>query len=187
MEKKTTSKLGRQDWLTIGLKALIEKGVNAVRVDPLAKKLNVTRGSFYWHFTTRDDLLEAILQEWETLNTKRVIEQIEAIGNDPDAKLMALLEVAAQDDNRLEKAVRVWAANDVKAAVATARIDQQRLDYLQNLFLQLGFSATDARVRAQVVYSFRLGWFIMPSSKYSEERLEEIGLVYKIVTQANPS
>jgi AcrR family transcriptional regulator len=166
------------------LQALIEKGIEAVRVEPLAKLLNVTRGGFYWHFKNRDDFLEAMSQEWEMLNTKRVIEQVETIDGNPSAKLLNLFEIAAQDD-RFEKAMRVWAANDARAAEAIARVDQQRLNYLQTLFLQLGFSEIDAKVRAQITYSVRLGWFVMAFSSQSADRLTEIQLVHKILTQTN--
>lgn len=185
MEKEPALKLGRQDWLTIGIQTLVEKGIEAVRIDPLAKLLNVTRGSFYWHFKNRDDLLAAILHEWETSNTKNVIEQIEGLHGSPSSKLLSLFEIAAEDDDRLEKAVRVWSANDTRAAAASARVDRQRLDYLQNLFLQLGFSEIDAKVRAQIVYSVRLGWFVMASSSQPTERLTEIRLVHTILTQTN--
>ncbi len=183
MEQEIGSKLGRQDWLTIGIKTLVEKGIEAVRVDPLAKLLNVTRGSFYWHFKNRDELLAEILQEWEARNTHSVIEQIEGLDSTPSDKLLSLFETAAEDDDCLEKAVRVWSVNDVNAAVAIKRVDQQRLEYLQNLFLQLGFSEIDAKVRAQIVYSVRLGWFVMASSGNRAERLTEIRLVHAILTQ----
>jgi AcrR family transcriptional regulator len=185
MEKESTSKLGRQDWLNIGIQTLIEKGIEAVRVEPLAKLLNVTRGSFYWHFKNRDDLLEEILNEWEARNTKNIIQQIEGLNSSPSAKLLSLLEIAAKDDNLLEKAIRVWSVNDARAVGAITRIDQQRLDYLQNLFVQLGFSQIDSKVRAQIAYSVRLGWFVMASSGYASERLTEIRLVHAILTQTN--
>jgi AcrR family transcriptional regulator len=185
MEKEIASKLGRQDWLAIGIQALIEKGIEAVRVDPLAKLLNVTRGSFYWHFKNRDDLLEEILSEWEARNTQSIIEQIEGLNSSPIVKLLNLLEIAAKDDNLLERAVRVWSFNDARAAAAIAHVDKQRLDYLQNLFLQLGFSEIDSKVRAQIAYSVRLGWFVMASSSYAAERLTEIRLVHAILTQTN--
>jgi len=185
MEKESTSKLGRQDWLNIGIQTLIEKGIEAVRVDPLAKLLNVTRGSFYWHFKNRDDLLKEILNEWEARNTKNIIKQIEGLNSSPSAKLLSLLEIAAKDDNLLEKAIRVWSVNDARAVGAITRIDQQRLDYLQNLFVQLGFSQIDSKVRAQIAYSVRLGWFVMASSGYASERLTEISLVHAILTQTN--
>jgi AcrR family transcriptional regulator len=185
MEKELVSKLGRQDWLTIGIQILIEKGIEAVKIDPLAKLLNVTRGSFYWHFKNRDDLLAEILREWETLNTKSVIAQIEELDSSPNSKLLSLLEIAAQDDNRLEKAIRTWSVNDSRAETAINQVDRQRLDYLQKLFLQLGFSEIDAKVRAQIVYSVRLGWFVMALPSHSTERLAEIRLVHHILTQPN--
>jgi AcrR family transcriptional regulator len=181
--EESVSKLGRQDWLAIALQTLIESGVEAVRVEPIAKLLNVTRGSFYWHFKNRDELLLSILQEWETQGTESIIQEIETGGEDPSAKLLNLFEVAARDDDRLEKAVRIWAANDHKAAEAIARIDQRRLTYLQDLFSQLGYRATEAKVRARVAYSFRLGWFIMSSASDPTSRLNEIRLVHKILTQ----
>lgn len=184
MGKTATPKLGRQDWLNIGLQTFIERGIEAVRVEPLAKSLNVTRGSFYWHFKNRDDFLEAISQEWEMLNTKHVIEQVETIYGNPSAKLLNLFEIAGQDD-RLEKAMRVWAANDAKVSEVIACVDQQRLSYLQTLFLQLGFSEIDAKVRAQIAYSIRLSWFVMASSSHSADRLTEIRLVHKILTQTD--
>ncbi len=181
MEKEAGAKLGRQDWLAIGLKTLEGSGIEAVRVEPLAKLLKVTRGSFYWHFKNRDDLLEAILQEWEIRNTESIIQEVEAVDPDPGKKLLNLFEIAARDDNYLEKAVRIWGVHDARALAAIRRVDQRRLDYLQNLFLQFGFSNTEAKVRARIVYSVRLGWFMIESS--TEERLTEIRLVYKTLTQ----
>jgi AcrR family transcriptional regulator len=187
MEKHSDSKLGRQDWLAIGIQVLIEKGVEAVKIDPLAKLLNVTRGSFYWHFKDRNALLEAILREWEARNTKHIIAQVEELESSPSSKLMSLFEIAAQDDNRFEKAIRTWSDNDSRAFAVIEQVDRQRLDYLQDLFLQLGFSETDAKVRAQIVYSVRLGWFVMGLPNQVTERLTEIRLVHTILTQPSRS
>jgi AcrR family transcriptional regulator len=187
MEREVTPKLGRQDWLAMGIQILIEKGAEAVKIDPLAKLLNVTRGSFYWHFKDRNDLLEAILNEWETQNTKSVIVQVEELGSSPSSKLLNLFEIAAQNDNRFEKAIRIWSDNDPRATAVIEQVDRQRLEYLQDLFLQLGFSETDARVRAQIIYSVRLGWFVMALPSQSTERLTEIRLVHAILTQTNRS
>jgi AcrR family transcriptional regulator len=185
MEPMATAKLGRQDWLAIGIKILIDQGIESVRVDPLAKLLKVTRGSFYWHFKNRDELLEGILLEWETRNTQSVIDRLEGLDSDPNTKLLSLIAIAAADDNRLEKAVRVWSFSDTRAAAAIAQADRQRLDYLERLFSQLGFSAIDAKVRAQVVYSIRLGWFVMAAATDPADRLTEINLVHHILTRFN--
>jgi len=69
------------------------------------------------------------------------IKQVEEIGGDASAKLFNLFQLAYEDDGQLEKAMRTWAASDARAAAAIAWIDQRRLDYLQDLFLQIGFPA----------------------------------------------
>lgn len=176
-------RLGRQDWLNAALSVFVEKGIEAVKVDSLAKSLKITRGSFYWHFKNLDDLLEAILLEWQAVMTESIIQTVEKKGGDPDRKLLNLFEIAAQTDDRLEKAMRAWAITDPRAEAAIAQVDRQRLDYLQSLFMQIGFSQTDAEVRARVAYSVRLGWFSMAIPSSSAKRLAEIRLIHAILTR----
>jgi AcrR family transcriptional regulator len=183
MEKEIASKLGRQDWVNAALDIFIEKGIEAVKIDVIAKSLQITRGSFYWHFKNLEDLLAAIIQEWQAANTEDVMQKVETAGGEPSHRLLYLLEIAAQDDDRLEQAMRIWAIHDARATAAIERIDRQRLEYLESLFLQIGFSKTDAEVRARVVYSVRLGWFMMASPIKPLKRLTEIHLVHNILTQ----
>jgi AcrR family transcriptional regulator len=178
-------KLGRQDWVRAALETFMEKGIEAVKVDVLAKSLKITRGSFYWHFKNLDDLLAAIIQEWQAVNTANVMQQVETIGGTPSEQLLHLVEIAAKDDDRLEKAMRIWAIHDTRAMTSIERVDRQRLDYLQHLFLQIGFSQTDAELRAQVTYSVKLGWVVMAPPRKLSERLAEIRFIHKILTQVN--
>jgi AcrR family transcriptional regulator len=186
MVRETTrkpKKLSRQDWVTIGLQILISSGIEAVRVEPLAKLLKVSRGSFYWHFKNRNELLEAILKEWETSNTLNVIKIIESAEVKPEDKLLSLFEIAAQDDDKLEKAVRIWAMHDVNAAAVLSRVDRRRLEYLQSLFLLLNFQRKDAEICARIIYYVRIGWFMMGSPVEPMKRLLEVRLIHKILTQ----
>jgi AcrR family transcriptional regulator len=187
MEARATPKLSRQDWLQIASDVLIGSGIEAVRVEPLAKLLKVTRGSFYWHFNDRDELLETILQEWEALNTSDIIDRVEAMAGSPQQKLLNLFEIAAQMDDRLEKAIRIWGVNDERAAVAIARIDQRRLDYLQTLFRQAGYARKDAKMRAQIAYTVRLGWFMMIPPAKTSERIAEIRFLHQVLIQNSNS
>jgi AcrR family transcriptional regulator len=184
METEEIVKLRRQDWTVLALKVLAESGIEAVRVEPLAKLMNVTKGSFYWHFKNREDLFDAMLQEWEIRETDDIIKQVEAAGGDASAKLLNLMELVAQDDCQLEKAMRIWAANDEKAKQALARIDQRRLDYLQDLFLQIGFSTVEAKARARLNYYTWIGEFtlgFLPTSQ--TERIAEVRLYHAILVQ----
>jgi AcrR family transcriptional regulator len=187
MEEGKLSKLGREDWIRMGTKILIERGIEAVKIDPIAKQLNVTRGSFYWHFKNRDDLLLAILREWETHRTKDVMVQLEAMICSPSAKLFKLLDLVAQGDTQLEKAIRLWALKDARVARLIEHVDRQQLDYFKNLFLQIGFPELEAKSRAQVVYAIRLAWFVMAVSDDSLALSIEVELIHRLLTQGNPT
>jgi AcrR family transcriptional regulator len=178
-------KLGRQDWVQAALETLMEKGIEAVKVDVLAKSLKITRGSFYWHFKNLDDLLVAIIQEWQAIDTEAAIQQVEKIGGTSSHQLLHLFEIAAKDDDRLEKAMRIWAIHDDRAMASIERVDKQRLEYLQNLFLKIGFSQTDAALRAQVVYSIKLGWVVIAPPRKQSERLAQMRLIHQMLTQLN--
>ncbi|NJO75569.1 MAG: TetR/AcrR family transcriptional regulator [Leptolyngbyaceae cyanobacterium RM1_406_9] len=184
MEKKSEpSNLTRQDWIDQGLKTLAETGVETVRVEPLAKLLGVTKGSFYWHFKNREDLLEAVLQEWVKRQTNSVIERVEAMGIDAATKLLHLFELAVQDDGRAENAIRAWATIDFKITAVLAEVDQRRLNYTKDLFLQVGFAPFEAMVRARMVYYALVGEFTIGARSNQAERLAEIRLQHKILTQ----
>jgi AcrR family transcriptional regulator len=182
MVKKEIAKLAKQDWIERGLKVLAEQGIEAVRVEPLAKLLHVTKGSFYWHFKNRDDLLAALLQEWVSRETDRIIEQTEAGGGDANQKLLRLLELAVRDNGQVENAVRGWATSDARVAAILAEVDQRRLDYTQTLFLQVGFTPFEAIVRARMAYYSLIGEFTIGTARSLEERLAEARLRHAILT-----
>jgi AcrR family transcriptional regulator len=183
VKKNEVSRLGQQDWINLGLKVLAESGVEAVRVEPLAKLLNVTKGSFYWHFKNREELLEVILQEWVNRETESIIRQVEAAGGDASAKLLLLFELAIQDDGQVENAIRAWATNDFRVAAILDQVDQRRFDYTKNLFLKVGFAPFEAIVRARMVYYSLVGEFVLGTQTNRAERLAEMHLQHLILTR----
>ncbi|NER23906.1 MAG: TetR/AcrR family transcriptional regulator [Symploca sp. SIO1C2] len=183
VKKNQVSNLTRQDWIEQGLKTLAETGVETVRVEPLAKVMGVTKGSFYWHFKNREDFLEAILQEWVNWQTNSIIEQVEALGGDATTKLLYLFELAIQDDGRAENAIRAWATSNSKITTVLAQVDQRRLNYTKDLFLQVGFAPFEAMVRARMVYYALVGEFTIGTRSDQTERLAEIRLQHAILTQ----
>lgn len=187
VKRKEGSKLTRQDWIDQSLRTLSESGVDAVRVEPLAKLMGVTKGSFYWHFKNREELLTAIFRAWITLQTSGIIEQVEAKGGDAIAKLLYLFELAVEDDGKVENSIRAWATNDAKIAPALAEVDQRRLDYTRDLFLQAGFDSFDAIVRARMAYYTLVGEFTIGTRSNQAERLTEIRLQHAILTSQSTS
>ena len=182
-KRNDASNLTRQDWIRQGLQILAKSGVEAVRVEPLAKLMGVTKGSFYWHFKNRGNLLEAVFQAWMKRQTYGIIEQVEELGSDATNKLLYLFELAVQDDGQVENAIRAWATHDAKIATLLAQVDQRRLDYTKDLFLQIGFAPAEALVRARMVYYALVGEFTIGTRSDQAERLAEIRLQHAILTQ----
>lgn len=151
--------LSKADWIQAALDALARGGVAAVRVDVLAKRLGITRGSFYWHFADRDALLAAVLEEWEAATTAGVIQRLEKVSS-PRERLRAILQGAyftTESANRIEPALAADAGHPIVAPVLR-RVTTARLGFLIELFTDLGLDPATARQRALYSYSAFLGW-----------------------------
>lgn len=149
-----TEPLSADDWIREGLKALTKSGFTALKADPLAKAMGVSRGSFYWHFTDLGAFHAAVLKRWREIAAEQIIADVEAAGDEP---LKALLRRSFGARLDLERAVRNWAAFDAAAQGAVRAIDRRRLDYIEGLLGKLGLEAATAQARAQILYWAFLG------------------------------
>jgi AcrR family transcriptional regulator len=152
------------DWTEAALNALARGGLAAVAVEPLAKELGATKGSFYWHFADRNELLVATLALWERRDTDRVIGAIGESG-DATARLRRLLRLAftsVPDDGTagavgtVELALQASAAHPL-VAPALRRVTERRLGFLTRLYTELGLSPARARDRGLLAYTAFLG------------------------------
>ena len=152
-----SDQLSARDWLDQGLKTLARDGFTALKAEPLAKAMRVSRGSFYWHFADIAAYHAAILARWHEVAAEQIIANVEAASKDENP-LALLLGRVFSEKLTLEKAVRSWAAVDAKARTAVQAIDRRRLGYVENLLTQSGLSAEIARARAQILYWAFLGF-----------------------------
>lgn len=152
-----TRRLSREDWTAAALSALEQGGLAAVAVEPLATRLGATKGSGYWHFANRADLVTATLERWEHDHTATVIAQVER-GGAPAERLRELLYLVMghAGPNTVELAL-LASADDPEVAAALRRVTEQRLRYLAGLFTELGFDADESGRRALVAYTTYLG------------------------------
>jgi AcrR family transcriptional regulator len=146
----------RSSWIGEGLRALAAGGPDAVRIEPLAQALGVTKGGFYWHFDDRRALLEEMLDTWERVMVDEVIERVESEGDGGDARarLRRLFALAASSDEllRIDLAVRDWARREQSVAKRLRRVDNRRMDYMRSLFA--GFCPDDDEVEARCMLAF---------------------------------
>lgn len=175
-------RLGPEAWVAAGLKALAGHGIAAVRVERLAEVLGVTKGSFYWHFTDRQALLQAVLAAWRARATGDIIAEVEARGgDDPRARMHALMMIVFSSDGRLERQVRAWAANDETVEAAVAAIDTQRMRYLERLFSGLGFDNAQSRARSRFAYHALIGQFTLAARKKETRARSELEIVFAML------
>jgi AcrR family transcriptional regulator len=153
----------RNGWIEEGLRALAAGGPDAVRIEPLAKALGVTKGGFYWHFDDRRALLDEILDAWETLSVDDVIEKIEREGGDARSKLQRLSTLAASDEVlgieplKIDLAIRDWARREQTVAERLREVDNRRMDYMRSLFGSLSSDAEDVEARCLLAFSLWIG------------------------------
>ncbi|MEH2586264.1 TetR/AcrR family transcriptional regulator [Bradyrhizobium sp. AZCC 1721] len=152
-----SNQLAAKDWLDQGLKTLATRGFTALKAEPLAKAMGVSRGSFYWHFADIGAFHAAILARWHEVAAEQIIANVEAASKDENP-LALLLRRVFGERLMLERAVRTWASVDPAARAAVQAIDRRRLGYVEGLLAQSGLSTDVARARAQILYWAFLGF-----------------------------
>jgi len=150
--------LSAKDWLDQGLRALATNGFTALKAEPLAKAMGVSRGSFYWHFADVGAFHAAILDHWREIAAEQIISDVEAQSPDRNALPTLLRRVFGDRPPVLESAMRSWAAHDASVRAAVQAVDQRRLGYVENLLRASGLPAETARPRAQILYWAFLGF-----------------------------
>lgn len=149
-------------WIEAATEVLVEHGIDSVRVDMLAHQLKVTRGSFYWHFRDREDLLRRLLQAWRERATEQLTARLESAHTDPAEQLRDVISLpfrgrAAQRAARIELSLRAWARRDAMARQVVDEADASRIGYIAQIFSSLGFPIAEARARAFLLYTYVVG------------------------------
>jgi len=164
-------------WLNAAYDALIETGVDGVKIQPLAKRLSLSRTSFYWFFKDRKELLGALLDLWREKNTGNLIKQAEAYAETVSEAMLNIIDCWLMPDlfdARLEFAVRSWAVQSSDVMAEIEKADQQRLDALARLFTRFGQDARMADVRARTIYLVQIGYISMQSNEDIAVRMARI-------------
>jgi len=149
-------RLTAEQWIDAGLRALAREGFTALKADLLAKKLGVSRGSFYWHFADLESYHQAILERWQVRATEWIMADIDRLL--PAQRLPALLFRAFQADVSLEMAVRAWAVSAPMVRRAVEEVDRMRMDYTEDLLAAEGVPGSPAK--AKMIYWSYLGFVL---------------------------
>jgi AcrR family transcriptional regulator len=165
------ARLSADDWAQAALDLIAEQGVAAVAVEPLARRLGVTKGSFYWHFPSREALLVAALERWEQVEQEQVFGQLEAIP-DPAQRLRSLFELVAHEaSSHIVYSELLKALDHPVVRPVIERVSSRRLEYLTASFRQAGLSRSDAQHRARLAYAAYIG-FLQLNLQLQHPRLQ---------------
>lgn len=165
--------LGRVDWLRAALASLIESGVGAVKITQLAERLGVTRGSFYWHFKDREEMLAALVEYWHRKNTAAIIAASEQGPELLDAVLAlmeAWLDVEIYDP-QLDLSIRSWSRSDATLRAKVRADDEARLEALRAMYARAGRSHSEAVVAARNIYYIQMGYYALEVAEPLDTRL----------------
>ncbi len=176
MEKttnKTRVQLDRDAWIDGAMDVLADEGISGLRVEVLAKRLKVTKGSFYWHFQDRRDLLIGVLQVWKDGRIRDIIKQTRAeVGHEAE-QIHHIIDVYSAGRSRrgmlIELAVRDWARRDTEAAEVVAEVDDIRLRCARDLFLACGVSMDEASSRCMLLYAYVFGVSLMNPERFDSD------------------
>lgn len=164
------ARLSADDWAQAALDLIAEQGVSAVAVEPLARRLGVTKGSFYWHFPSRDALLQAALERWEVGEQENIFGSLEKVA-DPRERLRALFQLVGHEVKpHIIYSELLKALDHPSVQPVIDRISQRRLDYLVAMFRQAGLQRTDATHRARLAYAAYVG-FLQLSLQLQQPRM----------------
>jgi AcrR family transcriptional regulator len=170
----------RATWIAAGLQALAAGGPDAVRIEPLAKSLGVTRGGFYGHFEDRGALLEAILDTWERAATDEVHEQVERRGGDPRTKIRRAGALTFSEKLLpIELAIRDWSRRDTAVAERLRRVDNRRMEYLRSLFASFCPDEAEVEARSVLAFSLAIGNHFMAADHGTHNRAEALDLAVR--------
>jgi AcrR family transcriptional regulator len=171
----------RGRWIEEGLRSLASGGPDAVRVEPLARTLGVTKGGFYWHFKDRRALLDEMLDAWERVAVDEVIERVESEGGDARTRLRGLFALASSrgDVLPIDLAVRDWGRREKVVAKRLRRVDNRRMDYMRSLFGDFCPDEEEVEVRCTVAFSLWIGNHFMAVDHGERSRADVLALVLK--------
>jgi AcrR family transcriptional regulator len=167
-----TKRLTAQDWIDFGLTTLAREGFDALKADVLARKLGVSRGSFYWHFTDLGVFHTRLIDHWKQAATEAIIADVESYESHEE-RLNALLRHAFGHGAALEIRMRGWAESNPAAARALDDMDRRRRGYIGRLLLGAGIAPALAATRTQILYWTYLG-AAFNRGKLTGERFERI-------------
>ncbi|MFK8036770.1 MAG: TetR/AcrR family transcriptional regulator [Crocinitomicaceae bacterium] len=170
----------KQDWVNLGFKLFSEKGISGIVIENMAEKLNVNKSSFYWHFKTKKEFIQQLIESWISNETEQIIS---LTNNEKSAlqkfKTLIILSYKKMPNQDFIFYLKRYAQKERKTKSIIEKIDFQRIEYLKNLLKEMGYSEQDANIKSSLLYKHLIGYHEMiryekQSSDYPKEVRKEL-------------
>ncbi|MER7519573.1 TetR/AcrR family transcriptional regulator [Streptomyces sp. NPDC126499] len=173
----------REKWIEAGLRALATGGVEAVRVEALAKALGVTKGGFYGYFADREALLAAMLDTWERESVDDIIARVEQEGGDARDKVRLAGQLTSSGDRLLpvDLAVREWARRDDQVAARLRRVDNKRFQFARDTIATFCADPDEVEARALLAFCTAIGSHFLAADHPGRDRAPVIARAADII------
>ena len=158
LKKNEKVTLSAEDWEREALELISEQGVQALAVEPLARRMGITKGSFYWHFSGRESLLDKALQRWEDHDGRNLNRALGEIDHPRDRLVSFFRRVGKEKLTHEVYSELCAAAGHPQVEPVLERVAERRLEHLSAAFEELGMDAMKARNQARLTYSVYLGF-----------------------------
>ncbi len=179
----------QEGWLEAAYTSLLDSGVDSVKILPLAKKLNLSRTSFYWFFKDREELLSSLVARWRDKNTGAIVKQSEAYAETLAEAMLNVFDCWLDNqlfDSKFEFAVRSWALQSDEILDEVHKADRTRMDALSRMFKRFGHAEISADVRARTTYLVQIGYISMQAREDIAIRMKRIPEYIAIYTGEIP-
>lgn len=177
--KKKQERSSREDWLREALELLGEKGINSITIDALCKRLGLTKGSFYWHFSGRQELLSAMAERYASAHHLEIRERLEQSGRDEWGQLQQLSQEAYEKYAKIDQAMRIWAEDCEETLEAVKKSDARTLRFQEEKLKAMGVPLRKARPIARLMLCAGLGYSFAQPSLGGKKEYHEMGSLIK--------
>ena len=136
--------LSADDWAREALELIAEAGVQSLAVEPLARRMGITKGSFYWHFSSREALLERALGRWEEHDSRNLNSSLGEIDHPRDRLVSFFRRVGREKLTHEVYSELCAAAGHVQVEPVLERVAERRMKHLSVAFEELGLDSLAA-------------------------------------------
>lgn len=172
-----SSRTSKQDWLDLAIRTLIEDGIDQVKIQVMARKLDVSRSSFYWFFESLGDLHEQLLQNWLRSNTDPVVDHALRPAPGINRAILNVFQCWIDDrlfDPQLDIAVRIWARRDPSIRAVVDEADKRRIEAITAMYQRYGYDEENAFIRARVLYFMQIGHYTLDVDEALDVRVSHV-------------